>query len=163
RNPDLRGGLGVHDELDLAGLQDRQFTRFLPAEDPPGIDPGSAILLGDCRAVAHQAAGRHETAVVKDRREFLASCETGDLLAPGKEIRIRGDYQRGTRPLCALGERAGNLTLVAGFDSPQRAAAPPAATIAATFFWTRAAAMAGSWSYLPAAQAYSIATFSPSL
>src|SRR5262249_23255386 len=68
-------GVEVDDQLYLGGLLDRQGGRLLAFENPPSVDAGLTLRVGDPAPVAHQAAGRGEFAKLVDRgHKALISC-----------------------------------------------------------------------------------------
>ena len=65
-------------ELEFGGLHDRQVGRLLALENPPGVDAGLAIGIGNAGPVAHQAAGHDGLALGIDRRQRMASRQRDD-------------------------------------------------------------------------------------
>src|SRR6266581_4014823 len=61
--------LKVDDQLELRGLLHRQIARLGPGQDPSGVDAGLTVGIRQAAAVAHQAAGRGELAILVDRRQ----------------------------------------------------------------------------------------------
>ena len=55
--PSALAVLRLMHELEFGGLHDRQVGRLLALENPPGVDAGLAIGIGNAGSVAHQAAG----------------------------------------------------------------------------------------------------------
>src|SRR5690242_20543443 len=49
------GGLEVNHELEFGGQYDRQITRLLALENPPGVHTDLAISICNAGRVAHQA------------------------------------------------------------------------------------------------------------
>ena len=66
------GGLEVDDQLELGRLLHRQVGRLLALEDTAGVDADLAIEVSDAGPVAHQAAGRDELAIRRNRRHRVA-------------------------------------------------------------------------------------------
>src|SRR5215471_14060455 len=70
-------GLEVDDQLDFGRLLHRQVARLGAGEDPSGVDAGLTIRVGQAAAVAHQAAGRGELAILVDRRHRMTARQLG--------------------------------------------------------------------------------------
>src|SRR5262249_3842491 len=87
-------GLEVDDQLDFRGLLHRQVARVVAGQDPFDVDAGRTVRIREAAAVAHQAAGRGELAILVDRRHRVAVRQLGEARASAVEERIVADRER---------------------------------------------------------------------
>ena len=73
---------------------DRQVGWLLALENAAGVDAGLTVRVRNTAAVAHQAAGRGELAILVDRRHRVANRQRGELFAPADEECIGADHER---------------------------------------------------------------------
>jgi hypothetical protein len=71
-------------------LFDGQVCRLLTPEKPPGINAGLALTVEETRAVAHQAPGYGELALLVERRSGGSRRQRGHLIAPVEQNTGRG-------------------------------------------------------------------------
>src|SRR5882724_3700653 len=103
------GRLKIDGQFDFGGLLDRQIGWFLALENPAGIKTGDAMRFGDVGTVTHQTADHHKLAKRIDPRDFMASREFNELVAPVAKKRIRPHQER---PCTLLSQRdKGHLQL----------------------------------------------------
>src|SRR5215831_4256843 len=98
--PERFGGLEIDYQLELGRRQHRQISGIRALENLRGVDAALAIRLGDAHAIAQKSARNSVFAKVVDCGQSLLCGELNYPVAPGVEIRIRGDQQRAsTLPL----------------------------------------------------------------
>ena len=88
----------VDDELEFGRLQHRQVGRLGALEDVAGIDADLMKHIREVGAVAHQAAGRDNVAVLIGSRKSVARRQGGKLHAATVEETV-GTDEEGIGPL----------------------------------------------------------------
>ena len=94
RDAECLGGLEIDEEFDLGGLLHRQVGRFLAFENAAGVDADQTQRFRKAPALAHQAAGRGEVAILIDRWNPAAYCQCGELTAAAVEEWVGADKKR---------------------------------------------------------------------
>src|SRR5262249_4839583 len=94
REAERLGGLEIDDQLELSRLQYGQVRRLLPFENPPHIDAGLTIGIGEACRVADQAAGRDIVTEVVDGRNGMARRQCNQRLTFAGEQWAADDHER---------------------------------------------------------------------
>ena len=79
---ELLRGLKVEHQLEFGWLQDREIGRLDPLKNAAGVNTSLTKRVGNIRAVAHEAAGRHELTPHMRGGHPLAGCQRNDLGPP---------------------------------------------------------------------------------
>jgi ribosomal protein L27 len=91
------GGLHVDNQFDPRGLLHRQVGGLLTLENAAGIGADQSVRVQATAAVAHQAAGRGERAILVDRGHSVAERRWGELFVVCVEEYIVADHERACR------------------------------------------------------------------
>ena len=106
-------GLEVDDKLKFARLNHRQVPRFLPLENPPGIDAGLVIALAEVGTIAHQTARQRVFTLLVDRGNSVPRRQSDDFVVLAAEERIASDQHRSGSQLHSCCERGIDFSFVA--------------------------------------------------
>src|SRR4029077_7153203 len=96
------------------GFLHGQIGRSFALEDAARIDAGLTIGVRSTSAIAYQAAGRGEVAVLVDRRNRVAQGQGREFSGPAIEVCIGADHQSGGAQLQQGREDAVKVAVGAG-------------------------------------------------
>ena len=113
RQAERLSGLEVNDKLKLGRLHHRQVPGLLALENPSDVNADLPIASGKIGAVAHQAAGLSEFAVLVDGRDRVPRRQRDYFVALAVEERIGADQHRSGVQLRCSCERSIDGVLVA--------------------------------------------------
>src|SRR5262245_7974188 len=83
--PQRLRGLEIDHQFEFRGLLDRQVGRLFAFENPPGVDAGEAIRIGNAGSVTDQPAGHYKLAQIIHGRHGMARRQLDQLIAPAAE------------------------------------------------------------------------------